>query len=48
MDTIVLFGIGFITFIKLGYPRGVYGVMGYNFCKILQKLNTIIPIYNML
>ena len=48
VDTIVLFYIGFITFIKFGYPRVVYGVMRYNFCKIQQKLNIIIPIYNVL
>lgn len=48
MDLIVLFGIGFITFIKSGYPWVVYGVMRYNLCKIQQKLNIIIPIYNVL
>ena len=30
-----LFGIGFITFIKFGYPRIVYGDMGYNFIRYL-------------
>ena len=48
MDLIVLFGIGFITFTKFSYQRFIYEAMRYNFYKIQQKLNIIIPIYNVL